>query len=198
LPFLPLPVVVSEDGRYRLLTESDSPQSIGRLTAFGGNVGVLVRAYVYARMLGRAGIRRVAEFATLNANYLEAKLREAGFEAAFPARRATHEFILTVRCLARERHVTAYDIAKRLLDFGMHAPTVYFPQLIKECLLIEPTETESKQTLDAFVDAMAAIRREAESDPELLKAAPHTTPVRRLDEVKAARQLNLVYRVDQT
>jgi glycine dehydrogenase subunit 2 len=192
-PFLPLPVVERVGDRYRLLTEQDRPQSIGRLTAFGGNVGVLVRAYIYARMLGQAGIERVAEFAVLNANYLEAKLKEAGFEPAFPHRRATHEFILTMRELARDRRVTAYDLAKRLLDYGFHAPTVYFPQLIRECLLIEPTETESKQTLDGFVEAMTAILGEAKTDPELLKTAPHTTPVRRLDEVKAARQLNLIY-----
>ena len=194
LPLLPLPVVERAGDGYRLLTEADRPQTIGRLTAFGGNTGVLIRAYVYARMLGKAGIARVAEYAVLNANYLEARLRALGYTAAFPDRRATHEFILTLREWARDRHITAFDLAKRLLDYGVHAPTVYFPQLIKECLLIEPTETESKQTLDAFAEVMAAIRREAESEPGLLKDAPHNTPVRRLDEVRAARQLNLTYR----
>ena len=194
LPFLPLPSVAKEGERYRWLDERDRPQSIGRLTAFGGNVGVLVRAYVYVRMLGKEGMNRVAEFSTLNANYLMKRLIEAGFEAAFPNRRAAHEFIITLKALAKTKQVNALDFAKRLLDYGMHAPTVYFPQLIRECLLIEPTETESKQTLDQFVAAMAAIRREAETEPESLKNAPRTTPVGRLDEVRAARQLNLVYR----
>lgn len=194
LPFLPLPVVEKGAERYRWLTEDDRPQSIGRLTAFGGNVGVLLRAYVYARMLGHDGMKRVAEFAALNANYLMKRLTEAGFEAAFPHRRATHEFIVTLKALAKTQHVSAYDFAKRLLDYGLHAPTVYFPQLIQECLLIEPTETESKQTLDRFAAAMAAIRHEAETEPETLKTAPHATPVRRLDEVGAARHLNLVYK----
>lgn len=194
LPFLPLPSVAKEGERYRWLDERDRPQSIGRLTAFGGNVGVLVRAYVYVRMLGKEGMNRVAEFSTLNANYLMKRLIEAGFEAAFPNRRAAHEFIITLKALAKTKQVNALDFAKRLLDYGMHAPTVYFPQLIRECLLIEPTETESKQTLDQFVAAMTAIRREAETEPESLKNAPRTTPVGRLDEVRAARQLNVVYR----
>jgi glycine dehydrogenase subunit 2 len=194
LPFLPLPVVTKEGDRYRWLNERDIPQSIGRLTAFGGNIGVLLRAYVYVRMLGREGMIRVAEFATLNANYLMKRLIDAGFEAAFPNRRAAHEFIVTLKALAKTKQVSALDFAKRLLDYGMHAPTIYFPQLIRECLLIEPTETESKQTLDQFVAAMAAILREAETEPETLKSAPHATPVCRLDEVGAARHLNLVYK----
>ena len=194
LPFLPLPVVTKEGERYRWLNERDLPQSIGRLTAFGGNIGVLLRAYVYVRMLGKEGMNRVAEFSTLNANYLMKRLIEAGFEAAFPNRRAAHEFIVTLKALAKEKQVTALDFAKRLLDYGMHAPTIYFPQLIRECLLIEPTETESKQTLDRFVAAMAAIRQEAENEPETLKNSPHTMPVRRLDEVRAARHLDLVYK----
>jgi glycine dehydrogenase subunit 2 len=136
----------------------------------------------------------VAEFATLNANYLMKRLMEAGFEAAFPNRRAVHEFIITLKALAKTKQVSAWDFAKRLLDYGMHAPTVYFPQLIRECLLIEPTETESKQALDEFVAAMAAILHEGETEPEILKSAPHTMPVCRLDEVSAARRLNLVYK----
>jgi glycine dehydrogenase subunit 2 len=194
LPFLPLPIVIKEGERYRWLNEGDRPQSIGRLTAFGGNIGVLLRAYVYVRMLGKEGMNRVAEFSTLNANYLMKRLMEAGFLAAFPNRRAAHEFIVTLKELARAKQVSAWDVAKRLLDYGMHAPSAYFPQLIRECLLIEPTEAESKQTLDQFVAAMAAIRHEAESDPEILKSAPHTMPVCRLDEAGAARNLNLVYR----
>jgi len=154
---------------------------------------VLLRAYVYMRMLGRAGMQRVSEYATLNANYLMARLTGAGFEAAYPARRAGHEFILTLRRQAREQGVTAMDFAKRLLDFGFHAPTTYFPLLVPECLLIEPTETESREELDAFVEAMIAIQREAESEPEKLKGAPYTLPVRRLDDVRAAKQLDLTW-----
>jgi glycine dehydrogenase subunit 2 len=193
LPFLPLPIVAHEAEAYRWLGERDLPQSIGRLTSFGGNAGVLLRAYAYMRMLGRAGMRRVGEFATLNANYLSARLQQAGFDAAYPQRRASHEFILTLKRLEQDCGVTAMDVAKRLLDLGFHAPTTYFPMLISECLLIEPTETESKQTLDAFVSAMAQILREAHEDPEQLHGAPHTLPVRRLDDVRAARELNLAY-----
>jgi len=194
LPYLPLPLVVGDGGGYRLADETDLPQSIGRLSAHGGNAGVLLRAYVYARLLGREGMQRVAEFATLNANYLMARLRQAGFEIAFPARRASHEFVVTLKALKETTGVTAMDLAKRLLDKGFHAPTTYFPQLVPECLLIEPTETESKQTLDAFVQAMQEILEEAQREPQLVKSAPHTTPVRRLDEVKAARELDLAWK----
>jgi len=190
-PFLPLPVVGRDAEGYRWLEERDLPQSIGRVTAFAGNAGVLLRAYVYMRMLGAEGMRRVGEFATLNANYLLARLRAAGYEAAYPERRASHEFILTLKGLAQRYGVTAMDVAKRLLDLGFHAPTTYFPLLVPECLLIEPTETESRETLDAFVGAMTAILQEAEEDPELLKRAPHHLPVRRLDDVRAARELDL-------
>jgi glycine dehydrogenase subunit 2 len=191
LPFLPLPIVVKESERFRWLSEEDRSQSIGRMSAFGGNAGVLLRAYVYARMLGRDGMRRVADFATLNANYLMVQLRKAGFDVAFDSRRASHEFIVTLKGLKEKTGVTAMDVAKRLLDKGFHAPTTYFPMLVPECLLIEPTETESMETLDAFVAAMKEILDEAHSDPDLVKSAPHTTPVRRLDDVKAARELDL-------
>jgi glycine dehydrogenase subunit 2 len=193
-PFLPVPIVGCDpDGGYRWLDEKELPQSIGRLTTFGGNAGVLLRAYVYMRMLGREGMHRVGDYATLNANYLSARLQQAGYEAAFPTRRASHEFILTLKRCAQLYGVNAMDVAKRLLDLGFHAPTTYFPLLISECLLIEPTETESKETLDAFVNAMAQILREAQEDPEHLRSAPHTLPVRRLDDVRAARELNLAY-----
>ena len=194
LPFMPIPVVGREGERFRWLDEKDLPQSIGRLSSFMGNTGVLLRAYVYMRMLGRDGMQRVAEFATLNANYLMARLRAAGYEAAYPERRASHEFIVTLRKEAREWETNAMDFAKRLLDFGFHAPTTYFPLLVPECLLIEPTETESKEELDAFVDAMSAIRKEAETEPEKLKGAPWTLPVRRLDDVRAAKQLDLTWK----
>jgi glycine dehydrogenase subunit 2 len=194
MPFLPLPIVGKEAERYRWLNESDLPQSIGRLSAFMGNSGVLLRAYIYMRLLGREGMRQVGEYATLNANYLLARLKAAGFDAAYPARRASHEFIVTLKRQARDYNVTAMDFAKRLLDYGFHAPTTYFPLLIPECLLIEPTETESKDTLDAFVSVMSQIQKEAEQEPERVKAAPHTMPVRRLDDVRAARHLDLTWK----
>jgi glycine dehydrogenase subunit 2 len=194
LPFLPVPIVGRDGERYRWLDEQDVPQTIGRLSNFMGNTGVLLRAYVYMRMLGRDGMQRVSEFATLNANYLMARLRAAGFEVAYPERRASHEFIVTLRKEARDWDTNAMDFAKRLLDFGFHAPTTYFPRLVPECLLIEPTETESKEELDAFVDAMIAIRKEAQSEPEKLKGAPWTLPVRRLDDVRAAKQLDLTWK----
>jgi glycine dehydrogenase subunit 2 len=194
LPFLPIPVVGREGDVYRWLDERDLPQTIGRLSAFMGNAGVLLRAYVYMRMLGRTGMQRVAEFSALNANYLLARLRAAGFDAAYPQRRASHEFILTLKRQARDLGVNAMDFAKRLLDYGFHAPTTYFPLLVPECLLIEPTETESKQELDGFVAALQAIQGEAEQDPAKVKGAPHSLPVRRLDDVRAAKQLDLTYR----
>ena len=197
-PYLPVPIVgkSGEDGtaRYDWLAEEDFPQSIGRLSGFMGNAGVLLRAYVYMRMVGRDGMRRIAEFATLNANYLLVRLQEAGFEAAFPDRRASHEFILTLKKEAKSLHVNTMDFAKALLDKDMHAPTTYFPLLVPECLLIEPTETESRETLDAFIDAMIAIAEEAKAHPERTRGAPYRTPVRRLDDVKAARQLDLAWK----
>jgi glycine dehydrogenase subunit 2 len=194
LPYLPVPRVVKEGEHYRWLTEKDCPQSIGRLSTFMGNAGILLRAYLYARLLGKEGLQRVAEFATLNANYLLVRLQAAGFTAAFPKRRASHEFIITLKNEAKTLHINALDVAKRLLDYGFHAPTMYFPLLVPECLLIEPTETESKEVLDAFADALIQIMTEAKTDPAILKTAPHTLPVRRLDDVKAARELDLVYR----
>src|SRR5688572_2475383 len=193
LPFMPIPVVGKDGDNYRFLDEKDLPQTIGRLSAFAGNAGVLLRAYVYMRMLGREGMHRVAEFAALNANYLLARLKAAGFEPAYPGRRASHEFIITLKRQAKELGVNAMDFAKRLLDYGYHAPTTYFPLLVPECLLIEPTETEAKEELDGFIEAMIAIQREAEQDPTKVKGAPYTLPVRRLDDVRAAKQLDLTY-----
>ena len=197
LPFVPIPVVskTEVDGEefYDWATEKEYPRTIGRLSGFMGNAGVLLRAYVYMRMLGRDGMERVAEYATLNANYLMARLRAAGFELAFPERRASHEFIVTLKHEAKEFQLTAMDVAKALLDRNFHAPTTYFPLLVPECLLIEPTETESKETLDNFVAAMIDIARAAREDGVQYKDAPHTMPVRRLDDVKAARELDLRY-----
>lgn len=192
-PFLPTPIVGYEDGHYYWLTEKNCPQSIGRLSAFMGNTGVLLRAYIYARLLGKEGIPQVAEMATLNANYLLARLSKAGFTLAYPERRATHEFIITINDQAKAYGVTAKDYGKRLLDYGFHAPTTYFPLLVPECLLVEPTETEAKEELDAFVDAMLAIKNEAANEPEKVKQAPHTMPVKRLDDVKAAKDLDIAY-----
>ncbi|VUX56134.1 putative glycine dehydrogenase (decarboxylating) subunit 2 [uncultured Woeseiaceae bacterium] len=202
LPFLPVPIVrkVVDEGEkdgsahYDWLTEDDLPQSIGRLSGFMGNAGVLLRAYVYMRMVGKDGMQRIAEYATLNANYLMVRLKEAGFEAAFPNRRASHEFILTLKNEAKTLHVNTMDFAKALLDKGFHAPTTYFPLLVPECLLIEPTESEDQQALDGFVDAMIAIAQEAKENPERVRGAPYSTPVRRLDDVKAARQLDLAWK----
>ncbi len=194
LPYLPIPVVGENNGEFHWLTEQDLPQSIGRLSANMGNAGVLLRAYIYARLLGREGMTRVAEFATLNANYLMAQLRRNAIEVAYPERRAAHEFIVTLKQLKDETGVLAMDVAKRMLDKGYHAPTVYFPLLVPECFLIEPTESESKQELDGFVQAFVEVMQEARDDPELVTTAPHTTPVRRLDEVKAARELDLAWR----
>jgi glycine dehydrogenase subunit 2 len=193
LPYLPIPSVIQENDNYRWATETDRPKTIGRLHAWAGNVGVILRAYVYARMLGRSGMTRVAEYSTLNANYLMARLKSEGFEAALPDRRATHEFILTLKTMAKEQGITAMDLAKRLLDLGFHAPTTYFPLLIPECLLVEPTETENKESLDAFVQAMIQIRNEAMTEPDRIKGAPWTMPVRRLDDVRAARELDLTW-----
>ena len=191
-PFMPIPVVGRDEKQgYHWLSEDDLPQSIGRLSAFMGNAGVLMRAYIYARLLGREGMHRVAEFATLNANYLQVQLQKKGFDLAFPTRRASHEFIVTLKKQKQELTLTATDMAKRLLDYGFHAPTVYFPLLVPECLLIEPTETEDLKTLDSFIDAMVSIWEEAKTDIEKIKGAPWTLPVRRLDDVRAARQLDL-------
>jgi glycine dehydrogenase subunit 2 len=203
LPYLPIPIVgkftsaVSgkvDQVSYRWLSERDLPQSIGRLSAWMGNVGVLLRAYIYARLLGAEGMHRVADFATLNANYLMAELQKEGYTVAFPQRRASHEFIVSAKELKDATGISAMDIAKRLLDKGFHSPTTYFPMLVAECLLIEPTETESKEVLDNFVTAMKQIREEAYADPAMVKGAPYTRPVRRLDDVKAARELDLTWK----
>lgn len=194
LPFMPIPIVAKEGDTYRWVTEKDKPQSIGRLSAHMGNAGVLLRAYIYVRLLGVQGMHRISEFATLNANYLMAELRKAGFEIAYPNRRASHEFIVTMKDIKDKTGVTAMNLAKRLLDKGYHAPTTYFPLLVPECLLIEPAETESKETLDAFVVSMKEILSEIESQPDMVKGAPHTMPVRKLDDVKAARELDLAWK----
>lgn len=191
--FLPLAHVQKTNHHYSWAEQHSHPQSIGRLSAFMGNINMLLRSYFYIRMLGKEGVQRIGQFASLNANYLLKKLQALGYRAAFPKRRASHEFIISLQNEKEQYGVTAMDVAKRLLDYGFHAPTTYFPLMIPECLLIEPTETESLETLDAFVAAMEAIRYEIIHKHDIVKQAPHTTPVNRLDDVKAARELNLNY-----
>lgn len=183
-PFLPVPVVRFDGTRYFL--DYDRPQSIGPVRSFYGNFLVMVKAYAYIRALGPEGLRRVSENAVLNANYLMRKLSEA-YDLPYD-RHCKHEFVIHPKKIKEETGIRTLDIAKRLLDYGVHPPTVYFPLIVDEALMIEPTETESKETLDYFIQAMLEIAREAYDDPGKLKNAPHTTPVRRLDEARAARQ----------
>jgi glycine dehydrogenase subunit 2 len=181
-PFLPVPVVErSGNGTYRLAF--DRPKSIGRVRSFFGQVGVFVRAYCYIRTYGPKGLREVAENAVLNANYLLSRVKH--ILPVPQGDRCLHEFVATAAQLKADRGVSAMDLAKRLLDFGFHAPTVYFPLTVREAMMIEPTETESKETLDAFAETLFRITEES---PDLLHEAPHTTPISRPDEVLAARQ----------
>jgi glycine dehydrogenase subunit 2 len=186
-PFLPVPTVERDGDRYRL--DDDRPQSIGKLRAFYGNFGNLVRAYAYIRSMGAAGLRQIAETAVLNANYMLARLRDR-FDLPYD-RVCKHEFVITGTRQKKDYGVTTKDMAKRILDYGFHAPTIYFPLIVDEAIMIEPTETESKRTLDEFVDAMLDIDREARETPDLVRTAPHTTAVKRLDEVRAARHPDL-------
>ncbi len=181
-PFLPVPVVVRDGDSYRL--EYDRPKSIGKVRGYTGPFGVFVRSYAFMRAWG-PDLRRMSEIAVLNANYLLARLRDA-YDLPYD-RLCMHEFVLSAKTLKREHGVSALDVAKRLMDFGFHPPTIYFPLVVPEALMIEPTETETKETLDAFADAMLAIAREAREEPELVHGAPHGCPVGRLDEVRAAR-----------
>ncbi|MEO6857285.1 MAG: aminomethyl-transferring glycine dehydrogenase subunit GcvPB [Solirubrobacteraceae bacterium] len=193
-PFLPRPQVIraeAPDAEVRYELDYDRPRSIGRLRGFQGNFGVFVRSYAYIRSLGAAGLRDVSEVAVLNANYLLARLRAEGVDEFLPAafdRICMHEFVLSGAPMKRELKIKTLDLAKRLLDHGVHPPTVYFPLLVEEALLVEPTETETKETLDRFASVVAEILREAREDPEVARTAPHTTPVRRLDEAGAARR----------
>jgi glycine dehydrogenase subunit 2 len=186
--FLPSPLVGFDEESGRYFWDRDRPDSIGPVHGFHGNFGVLVRAYAYVFAHGREGLREVGERAVLNANYLSCLVHEA-FPTAFPGR-PMHEFVSTAKRFKRFG-IRAMDIAKRLIDLGFHPSTVYFPLVVEEAMMVEPTETESKETLDAFADAMLQAAGEAESNPHLLHEAPVTTPVRRLDEAKAARELKL-------
>ncbi|MGH3019929.1 MAG: aminomethyl-transferring glycine dehydrogenase subunit GcvPB [Gaiellaceae bacterium] len=191
-PFLPVPAVVRDDDAFRL--DFDRPQTIGKVRGFCGPFGVFVRSYAYIRAYG-PGLREMSEVAVLNANYLLARLRDV-YELPFD-RLCMHEFVLSARNLKREHGISALDVAKRLMDHGLHPPTIYFPLIVPEALMIEPTETEPKETLDAFVDAMRAIAAEAASDPQAIKDAPRRRPVRRLDEVKAAKRAIVKYGFDE-
>jgi glycine dehydrogenase subunit 2 len=183
-PFLPFPRVKPDGDAFSL--DAARPKSIGKVKAFWGNVGMLVRAYTYLRFHGPEGVRRNAEHAVLNANYLLSRLRKA-FRVAYD-RPCLHEFVLDNTVYAKKTGVRTLDMAKRLLDFRFHPPTIYFPLIVHEAMMIEPTETENKETLDAFADALLEIAREAKTDPEKVKTAPHTMPVKRLNEVKAAKE----------
>jgi glycine dehydrogenase subunit 2 len=181
-----------KDGAFRL--EYDRPKSIGKVRAFTGPFGVFVRSYAFIRSYG-PGLREMSEVAVLNANYMLARLKEA-YDLPFD-RLCMHEFVLSARSLKREHGVSALDVAKRLMDYGFHPPTIYFPLIVPEALMIEPTESEARETLDAFCDAMLAIVREAADEPELLRDAPHDRPVRRLDEVRAAKRPVVKYRFEE-
>jgi glycine dehydrogenase subunit 2 len=183
-----VPVVVREGDRFRL--EYDRPKTIGKVRGFAGPFGVFVRAYAFMRMWG-PGLREMSEIAVLNANYVLARLR--GTYELPVDRHCMHEFVVSARNLKREHGITALDVAKRLMDHGFHPPTIYFPLIVAEALMIEPTETETRETLDAFCDAMIDIAREAAEDPRTLKDAPHTRPVTRLDEAEAAKRLLVRY-----
>jgi glycine dehydrogenase subunit 2 len=191
-PFLPVPAVVRADERFRL--DYDRPKSIGKVRGFCGPFGVFVRSYAFIRAYGPA-LREMSEVAVLNANYMLARLRDA-YELPFD-RHCMHEFVLSARALKRKHGITALDVAKRLMDYRFHPPTIYFPLIVPEALMIEPTETEPKETLDAFCDAMLEIARDAAKNPKLLKDAPHHRPVRRLDEVKAAKRAIVRYQFDE-
>ena len=187
-PFLPKPRVIKENGQYRF--NYDYPDSIGKVHSFYGNFGMLVRAYTYIRMHGPAELRAISENAIINANYLLSKLRDH-FELPYDSP-VMHEFVVSAS-RQKAKGARAVDIAKRLLDYGFHAPTIYFPLIVKEALMIEPTETETKETLDEFADALIKINEEIDTDKDTVLTSPHKTPVKRLDDAKAAKEINVCY-----
>ncbi|WP_070120696.1 aminomethyl-transferring glycine dehydrogenase subunit GcvPB [Bacillus marinisedimentorum] len=188
IPFLPKPILVKKEDMYRF--DYDRPQAIGRVKPYYGNFGINVRAYAYIRTMGPEGLKLVSEYAVLNANYMMRRLAEH-FDLPF-TQHCKHEFVISGK-RQKKFGVRTLDMAKRLLDFGYHPPTIYFPLIVEEAMMIEPTETESKETLDEFIDVMIRIAKEAEEDPEIVQEAPHTTPVKRLDETQAARKPVLRY-----
>ena len=185
-PFMPIPRVVKTDEGYRL--DNDYPQSVGKLHAFYGNFGILIRAYSYIRSMGAANLKKAAQLAVLNANYIKEKLKDT-YHLPYD-RPCMHECVLSDKDLTKYK-VSTLDVAKRLMEYGFHPPTIYFPLVVPGAIMIEPTETESKQNLDAFIDAMKAIAAEAAENPDLLHEAPGTPKVRRLDETAAARNPRL-------
>jgi len=190
-PYLPRPQVVRGPEEGTFVLDYDRPKSIGRLRDFQGNYGVFVRSYAYIRSLGAEGLKDASMTAVLNANYLLARLQREGIAEYLPlayGRLCMHEFVLSGAPMKRELGIKTLDLAKRLLDHDVHPPTVYFPLLVDEALLLEPTETETKETLDHFADLVAEVLREAAEDPEVARKAPYTTPVRRLDEAGAAKR----------
>ena len=196
-PFLPIPRIVKDGSDFRFSPAcrqagiSDFPRSIGKVHSFYGNVNVIVKAYAYIRSLGAKGLKQVSEKAVGNANYMMNRLKEHYW---LPYdRTCQHEFVISAKWQKEKYGVKALDIAKRLIDYGFHPPTIYFPLIVEEALMIEPTESESKETIDAFCDAMITIAKECETNPEIVRSAPHDTPVRRLDEAKAAREPDLNY-----
>jgi glycine dehydrogenase subunit 2 len=193
-PFLPKPVVEKENDRYFL--QMDSKDSIGKLLAFYGNFGIMVRAYTYIRVLGGAGLKAVAENAIINANYILHRLKDY-YHAPYANRKIMHEAILSSDNLKKEYDVSTLDVAKRLMDYNFHPPTVYFPLIVHECLMVEPTETESKETLDAFCEAMIAIAKEAKENPQLVKTAPHNLEMARIDDAYAAKFINVCCYIPQ-
>jgi len=188
IPYLPKPVLVKENDAYRF--DYDCPQSIGRVKPYYGNFGINVRAYTYIRTMGPEGLKQVSENAVLNANYMMRRLQDA-FVLPYE-QHCKHEFVISGK-KQKKLGVRTLDMAKRLLDFGYHPPTIYFPINVEECMMIEPTETESKETLDEFCDVLLQIAKEAEDNPEIVQEAPHTTVIGRLDETTAARKPILRY-----
>jgi glycine dehydrogenase subunit 2 len=197
VPYLPAPIVHRDDATGTFRWDEDRPRSIGRLHGYHGNAAVLVRAYAYVFLHGADGLKAVSELAALNANYL-ASLIADDFPLAFPDGRPMHEFVATAKPLKDATGIRAMDVAKRLIDLGYHPSTVYFPLVVDEAMMVEPTETETKETLEAFAAAMRQAAAEAKTDPDLLHEAPVTTPVRRLDEARAARHLKLRWGVPDT
>ncbi|MCX5750622.1 MAG: aminomethyl-transferring glycine dehydrogenase subunit GcvPB, partial [Candidatus Saganbacteria bacterium] len=184
-PFLPVPRIVKRDSKFAI-RDSKLGDSIGRVHSFYGNINVIIKAFAYTRTLGAKGLKEASQTAVLNANYMMKRLKDYYFLKQ--DRTCQHEFVLSAKWQKEKYGVKALDIAKRLIDYGYHPPTIYFPLIVEEALMIEPTETESKETLDAFCDAMITIAKECEKNPDLVKGAPYKTPVKRLDETRAARQ----------
>jgi glycine dehydrogenase subunit 2 len=189
IPFLPAPIIIKKDNSYGW--QYDFPDSIGRVKPFYGNIGVIIRAYAYLVSVGSEGLGKISESALVNANYLRKRLSDY-IEIPY-GERCMHEFVASTRKL-KANGITTLDIAKRLLDYGFHSPTIYFPLIVEDALMIEPTDTETRETLDEFADALIKILKEAKTNPEILKKAPHNTPVSRLDEVQAARKPDLRWR----